>query len=61
MSQYRLKNWQISHPILLMGLLSGNVQSAAQSMDKENVTLAVLGIILILAVLSGYVAGLYRG
>jgi len=44
-----------------MGLLSGNVQSAAQSMDKENVTLAVLGIILILAVLSGYVAGLYRG
>jgi hypothetical protein len=30
-------------------------------MDKENVTLAVLGIILILAVLSGYVAGLYRG
>jgi hypothetical protein len=44
-----------------MGLLSGNVQSAVQSMDKENVTLAVLGIILILAVLSGYVAGLYRG
>jgi hypothetical protein len=44
-----------------MALSSGNVQSAVQSMDKENVTLAVLGIILILAVLSGYVAGLYRG
>jgi len=44
-----------------MGSLSGNAQSAVQSMDKEDVTMIVLGIILVLAVLSGYIAGIYRG
>ena len=61
MSQSRLKNWQTSHLILLMGLLSGNVQSAVQSMDKEDVLTIVFLISLSLALLTGYVLGLYRG
>jgi hypothetical protein len=32
-----------------------------QSMDKEDVLMIVLGIILVLAVMTGYIAGLYRG
>ena len=44
-----------------MGLLSGNVQSAVQSMDKEDVLTIVFLISLSLALLTGYVLGLYRG
>jgi hypothetical protein len=30
-------------------------------MDKEDVLMIVLGIILVLAVITGYIAGMYRG
>jgi hypothetical protein len=30
-------------------------------MDKEDVLMIVLGIILVLAIMTGYVAGMYRG
>jgi hypothetical protein len=30
-------------------------------MDKEDVLMIVLGIILVLAVMTGYIAGMYRG
>jgi hypothetical protein len=42
-----------------MGLLSGNVQSAAQSMDKEDVLTVVFVIAILMSMLCGYVLGVY--
>jgi hypothetical protein len=44
-----------------MGLLSGNVQSAVQSMDKDNVLTFVFVMAILLSMLTGYVAAYYRG
>jgi hypothetical protein len=44
-----------------MGLLSGNVQSAVQSMDKEDVLTVVYVITIFLSMLTGFVAAYYRG
>jgi NhaP-type Na+/H+ or K+/H+ antiporter len=42
-----------------MGLLSGNVQSAVQSMDKEDVITVVFIIAILMSMLCGYVLGVY--
>jgi hypothetical protein len=45
----------------ILSLVHGNAESVTQSMDKEDVLMIVLGIILVLAIMTGYVAGMYRG
>jgi hypothetical protein len=44
-----------------LSLVHGNVESVTQSMDKEDVLTVVFLISLSLALLTGYVLGLYRG